>query len=216
MRSMRGASSMLLTDARTLAPEDIAGEVAAGRLERAGAWTREQFSRETAPLTPTLFRLCLALSHSREEAEDLLQNAMVKAFVHRASYRGDAPLLSWLYGIVRNERAESARMAARRRGLLSDAIERFGVLFDDLTSGDMPSPETFAIRGEDADALLAQLRELPEPYREVVWMCDIEELAYEAVADALSIPIGTVKSRHARGRARLRSLVDAASGEASR
>ncbi len=161
-----------------------------------------------APLTAPLFRLCLALCHSREEAEDLLQNALVKAFVHRESYRGDAPFLSWLYGIVRNERAELARTAARRRGLVRDAIDRFGLLFDDLTSSVDISPEASVIHAQDADELLALMRELPEAYREVVWMCDVEELSHELVAHALSIPIGTVKSRHARGRARLRVLIE--------
>ncbi len=206
----QGSRTILVTDTHAMAQEHAARELASDRVAPCSCSTREEFSRMAAPLTAPLFRLCLALCNSREEAEDLLQNALVKAFVHREAYRGDAPFLSWLYGIVRNERAETVRTAARRRGLIRNAVERFGLLFEDLVASGHASPESTAIQTQDADEILARVRDLPEAYREVVWMCDVEELSYELVAQALSIPLGTVKSRHARGRARLRTLITAA------
>lgn len=198
---------MLLTGLSTMAQEQAARELVGEPTAHAACWTREEFSRQAEAVSAPLFRLCLALCRSRDEAEDLLQNALVKAFIHRASYRGDAPFLSWLYGIVRHERAETVRVAARRRGLLRSAIERFGVLFEDLTASTETSPEDDILQSENADLVLTRVQDLPEPYREVVWMCDIEELSYEDIAAALSIPLGTVKSRHARGRVRLRELL---------
>ena len=62
----------------------------------------------------------------------------------------------------------------------------------------------------DTESVLAGVRALPEPYRTVVWLCDIEELSYQEVSEALSLPLGTVKSRHARGHARLRTAMCAA------
>ncbi len=198
---------MMLAGVRTMSQEQATRDLVGEPAEHAACWTREEFSRQAEAVSAPLFRLCLALCRSRDDAEDLLQNALVKAFIHRASYRGDAPFLSWLYGIVRNERAETVRMLARRRGLLRGALERFGVLFEDLTASAETSPEDNIIHHENADLVVARVQDLPEPYREVVWMCDIEELSYEDIAAALSIPIGTVKSRHARGRVRLRELL---------
>jgi len=173
-------------------------------------WSREEFSRAVRPLFPALLRLCRTLADTPESGEDLFQNALVKAYQHRDSYRAEAPLLGWLYGIVRNEHMDMVRHTARRRSLVRDALERFGTLFEDWF-GDAngpspnPNPERSLELLRDTESVLACVRALPEPYRTVVWLCDIEELSYQEVSEALSLPIGTVKSRHARGHARLRT-----------
>jgi RNA polymerase sigma-70 factor (ECF subfamily) len=182
------------------------------RLARGAAWTREAFGKAIAPHIPSLFRLCITLSDSRSEAEDLLQNALVKAYQHRHSFRGDSSLLGWLYGIARHEHAEHVRSHARRRGLVREALDRFGVLFEDWTARDEPSPESWLLSGESTEQLLSALRQVSEPYRAVVWMCDVEEMSYEEVAEALAIPLGTVKSRHARGRAQVKKMLDEQGG----
>jgi len=179
----------------------------------ASAWSREEFARAVRPLFPPLLRLCRTLADSPEQAEDLLQNALVKAYQHRAGYRAEAPLLGWLYGIVRNEHMDMIRHTARRRGLVRDAVERFGTMFEDWfgspTGRDPgPDPERSLDAKRDTEEVLTAMRALPEAYRAVVWLCDIEELSYQEVSEALSLPLGTVKSRHARGRARLRSSLE--------
>jgi len=176
------------------------------------AWSREDFARAVRPLFPPLLRLCRTLADSPEAAEDLLQNALVKAFQHRASYRAEAPLLGWLYGIVRNEHMDTVRHTARRRGLVRNALERFGTLFEDWFGSEngpslLPNPERSLEMMRDTESVLAGVRALPEPYRTVVWLCDIEELSYQEVSETLSLPLGTVKSRHARGHARLRAAM---------
>ncbi len=184
----------------------------------AQAWSREDFARAVRPLFPPLLRLCRTLADSPEGAEDLLQNALVKAFQHRASYRAEAPLLGWMYGIVRNEHMDSVRHTARRRGLIRDALDRFGTLFEDWFGNEnspspLPNPERSLEMMRDTEAVLASVRALPEPYRTVVWLCDIEELSYLEVSEALSLPVGTVKSRHARGHARLRATMSTSRAE---
>jgi RNA polymerase sigma-70 factor (ECF subfamily) len=179
----------------------------------AETWSREDFARAVRPLFPPLLRLCRTLADTPEAAEDLLQNALVKAYQHRASYRSEAPLLGWLYGIVRNEHTDSVRHTARRRSLVRDALERFGTLFEDWCSdpgsaSGAPNPERSLELLRSTESVLACVRALPEPYRTVVWLCDIEELSYQDVSEALSLPLGTVKSRHARGHARLRAMFD--------
>jgi len=182
-------------------------------------WCREDFARAVRPLFPPLLRLCRTLSDTPEAAEDLLQNALVKAYQHRASYRAEAPLLGWLYGIVRNEHMDIVRHTARRRGLVRDALDRFGTLFEDWFSSEtgpnsLPNPERSLELMRDTESVLAGVRALPEPYRTVVWLCDIEELSYQEVSETLSLPLGTVKSRHARGHARLRTAMTLALAEA--
>lgn len=174
------------------------------------AWTRADFTRLVSPHLPQLFRLALILSRNNTEAEDLLQNSLVKAYVHRASYQGRGNLSAWLYGIVRNEHAETMRSLKRRRSLLEAALDRFGDLLDDLSSDSVTSkdPEVEAIVQEESELLLACLRRIPEPYRTVVHLCDVEERSYDEVAELLDVPIGTVKSRHARGRVKLRKIYD--------
>jgi RNA polymerase sigma-70 factor (ECF subfamily) len=174
----------------------------------AGGLTRELFSRRVAPHISQVFRYCLALSGSREAAEDLLQNALVRAFTHRESYRGDGSMAGWLCSIARNEHLELVRTAARRRGLVRGAVERFGDVFEDWFSGTPThAPDRDAEITEDSDALMAALQQLPEAFRTVVWLCDVEDLPYAEVSGMLDLPLGTVKSRHARGRARLRDAL---------
>jgi RNA polymerase sigma-70 factor, ECF subfamily len=170
-------------------------------------WTREQFTRDVSPLLSTVYRLCLALSDNSSAAEDLLQSALVRAYVHRESFRGDGALAAWLCCIVRNEHIELVRQTARRRGLVRGALERFGQLFEDWSGTPDPGPELSLSIAEETEDVLAALQELPEQYRSAVWMCDVEEMSYQLASEALGIPIGTVKSRHARGRAKLRAAL---------
>lgn len=184
-------------------------------MQRVAEWTREAFGRDVAPHMPGLFRLCLTLSDSTGEAEDLLQNALTKAYQHRHSFRGESSLLGWLYGIARHEHAEHVRSRARRRGLVRQALDKFGEIFEEWSQPDEPSPESWLLTGEDSARLLAAVRSISEPYRAVVWMCDIEEMSYDDVARTLNVPVGTVKSRHARGRAQLKTSLDSTSSDST-
>jgi RNA polymerase sigma-70 factor (ECF subfamily) len=181
---------------------ELAGQHAGARI-----WSREQFTRDVSPLIPSVYRLCLALSDNASAAEDLLQSALVRAYVHRESFRGDGALTAWLCCIVRNEHTEIVRQTARRRGLVRAALEKFGALFEDWASPPEAGPELSLSIAEDSESVLAALHELPDSYRSAVWMCDVEEMSYQAASEALGVPVGTVKSRHARGRAKLRALL---------
>lgn len=175
-------------------------------------WTRVDFTTRVRPHIPKLYRLCLMLSRDAAEAEDLLQNALVKAYVHRGSFEERGRLVSWLYGIVRHEHLEVGRTIRRRRGLLEAALERVGDLLDGLTDGSDPghTPERSVIVHQEAELLLSCLRRIEEPYRTVVHLCDVEDLGYDEVSTILGVPVGTVKSRHARGRHKLRRAYVAA------
>jgi RNA polymerase sigma-70 factor (ECF subfamily) len=166
---------------------------------------RFAFEAAIAPLMPRLYRFCLTLCRDRAEADDLLQDGVVKAFLHADSFEGRGDLFGWLCGILRNQFVETRRAAARRRTLLDSVLEGCTSMLGSIFTGgsETPDPEAFTLQNEQATRLLECLHTLPEEFRLVVLLCDIEELSHEDVASILQIPIGTVKSRHARGRARL-------------
>ncbi|WP_104983013.1 RNA polymerase sigma factor [Sorangium cellulosum] len=166
--------------------------------------SRAQFESAVRPTLPRLYRFCVSLCGDRDRADDLFQNVLLKAYLHASAFEGRSDLGVWLCGIARNEYLEARRTEARRRGLLDRLVEACTEVLGVARRAEVPSPEATAILNQDTGALLACLQELPEEFRTVVVLCDIEELGYDHVADLLGIPKGTVKSRHARGRARLR------------
>lgn len=167
--------------------------------------SRERFEAELAPLLPQLHRFCLTLCRERQEAEDLLQDSLVRAFLHRDSFQGRGALLGWLYGIIRNQFVENRRAVARRRSLLETVLEGASSVLGSLFTGgaEQPDPEEMVGNSEQRALLLRCLHTLPEKFRLVVLLCDVEELSYEEVSSILGVPVGTVKSRHFRGRAQL-------------
>ncbi|QRK04386.1 RNA polymerase sigma factor [Archangium violaceum] len=166
---------------------------------------RARFELEVEPLLPRLHRLCMTLCRDKQEAEDLLQDSLVRAFLHRDSYQQRGSFFGWLCGIVRNQFVESRRAVSRRRSLLDSVLEGASSVLGSLFTGgtEQPSPETQVCQSEEAELLMRCLRSLPEKFRLVVLLCDVEELGYEEVAESLDLPVGTVKSRHFRGRAQL-------------
>lgn len=171
-------------------------------------WNREQFSIQLQRLIPTLRRLCQSLARDRNEAEDLLQNALIKAYIHRTSFQGRCPLAGWLYGIVRHEHDEYTRQHARRRALLSGEERRYGAALAGWQPMPGETPEEGLNQAEHRAKLRACVERLPDAYRTVVALCDLDELPYEQVAERLDLPLGTVKSRHARGLSRLKEVLD--------
>lgn len=166
---------------------------------------RARFEAEVEPLLPRLHRLCLTMCRDKQEAEDLLQDALVRAYLHRDSFQGRGSLFGWLCGIARNQFIENRRALARRRSLLDSVLDGASAVLGSLFTGgaEQKDAETRLCQSEEAELMLRCLHALPEKYRLVVLLCDVEELGYEEAAASLGIPVGTVKSRHSRGRAQL-------------
>ncbi len=170
--------------------------------------TREDFERAVTPLFDRLYRFCMVRLGDPTRAEDLLQASLIRAYTHRASYQGRGSILGWLFQIIRHEHAEQARRAARQRSLMEVVRERVQPWMEDWW-GEDATPEAQLETQVAAHVLLECIQALPEAYRDVVHLCDMEEMSIEEVGALLNIPSGTVKSRHARGRARLATLVRA-------
>jgi RNA polymerase sigma-70 factor, ECF subfamily len=167
--------------------------------------SRARFEAEVEPLLPRLLRLCLTLCGDKQEAEDLLQDSLVRAYLHRGSFEGRGALFGWLCGIVRNQFIEGRRAVSRRRSLLDSVLDGASSVLGSLFTGgsEQKDPETRLCDSQEAELMLRCLHSLPEKFRLVVLLCDVEEMSYEEVSVALGVPVGTVKSRHFRGRAQL-------------
>lgn len=174
------------------------------------------FEAEVRPLVGRLYRYCLGLTADHDRAEDLLQATLVKAHAHHGEYVGRGDFGAWLCGIARHEHLEASRTEVRRRGLLERAAEAWSAAFGTAPGHAEPSvgldPEASASARERGGLLLGCLAELPDDFRAAVVLCDVEELGYEEAAALLGVPIVTVKSRHARGRARLREVYERRAG----
>ena len=164
----------------------------------------DAFEARVRPHVAGLHRFCLSLTRDRTEAEDLFQEALLRAFLNAPSYSGEGTLLGWLCTIARHDHLERRRVAARRQGLFdrvrTGVSEVLGSVFG---GGDDVSPERALLANERSERFLEALRRLPEPHRLVLALVEVEGLTYAEAAVVLELPVGTVKSRHARGRAKL-------------
>lgn len=170
---------------------------------------RREFEAAVRPALPRVFRFCVSLTGRQDQADDLLQNTLIKAYLNAASFEGRSEIGVWLCGIAWHEHLETKRTEARRKGLFGQFVDACSTALgfgSDRT--DHATPETLLSDGQNHSNLLRCLQTLPEDFRAVVILCDIEELGYERAAEILGIPKGTVKSRHARGRIRLREAYE--------
>ena len=183
-------------------------------LERLKAGDATAFNRLVEERHADIYALLCRLTEDAEEARDLTQETFLQAFRHLAGFRGDADLRTWLYRIAVNQARNRWRWWKRRRRDRTISLDApAGDAGDAPLSAGLPSrdagdPEEQALARERERALLAALRTLSRPYREVIVLRDIEGLSYEEVALALEINVGTVKSRLSRGRGELRRRLE--------
>lgn len=150
-----------------------------------------------------VFNLALRLSGDREEAADLSQEIFLRIYRHIGRFRGRSSLKTWIYRVSLN--CCRSQLSRRRLPLLSlpDPNADVMALLRDTSAG----PERVAIGRDRVRQLIESLRRLPRVYREAVVLRDIEELPYDEIATVLGVRLGTVRSRIARGRDRLRRML---------
>ena len=152
-----------------------------------------------------LFRTARAILHDDAEAEDVLQEAYIKAYGAMGSFRGEAKVSTWLARIVANEALQRLRKQVRRNTIVplhsSDAVEEF----NEIPEGSMSkTPETSAERAEVRKLLEKRIDALPDAYRPVFMLRAVEEMSVDEVADVLHIPAATVRTRFFRAKSLLR------------
>jgi RNA polymerase sigma-70 factor (ECF subfamily) len=155
-----------------------------------------------------IYALLYRMTADAEEARDLMQDTFLRALRSVKGFRGDSELKTWLFRIAINESRNRFRWWKRRRRdatiSIDAAIGDSERTVSDTIAETSAGPEETALRREREYALKAALLEIPEIYREAVVLCDIEGLSYDETAAALSVSLGTVKSRISRGREELR------------
>jgi len=139
-----------------------------------------------------MWRVALRTLGNQDDAADALQDALLSAYRGAAGYRGDAQVTTWLHRIVVNSCLDLARRrASRPTSPLTDAA-----------ADALPTVDVLSGR-EDSAMILVALRELPPEQAAAIVLVDVEGYPVAEVATILDVPPGTVKSRCARGRARL-------------
>ena len=160
-----------------------------------------------------IYGLLYRMTENAEEARDLTQETFLRAFQSIRSFRGDSDLRTWIYRIAINQARNRWRWWRRRRRdstVSIDSTDENGkpALVATLKAENVQSPEQDTLAHERERILRNALKGLRRVYRETVILRDIEGFAYEEIAVALDISVGTVKSRLARGRQELRSKLE--------
>jgi RNA polymerase sigma-70 factor (ECF subfamily) len=172
-----------------------------------------RFEREVVPLHEVLYRHALHMCPNRADAEDLVQDTMVKAYSSFHSFVPDTNLKAWLYRIQTNTYINGYRRKLRQpiQCSTNEITEQELAARARRTSTGPISAEDEALAALPDTEIIAAMQSLPEQFRAVVYYADVEGFRYREIADIMGTSHGTVRSRLARGRQHLRRvLVDAA------
>lgn len=158
------------------------------------------FEQELLASLEAVHRFALRLARDRSAAEDLVQETYLRALAHRDQYTPGTNCRAWLFTICRNVFVKGSMRDAREVATEDAELEAMGAAA--VHSGVAASDPTGALfeRTDVDGAVRKALDKLPEEYRTVVALVDIEDQSYAAVADILGVPVGTVRSRLFRGR----------------
>jgi len=168
-----------------------------------------RFREVVLPHLDAAYNFARYLSRDATAAEDIVQEAFLRAFRAFPTWRGGSPK-AWLFAIVRNcflTWAAAQRGGDRPvvdEGALSEAQS---LALANVADPDQETPEAALLRRRDAEAIRAVIENLPEPFRETLVLRELEELSYKEIAALTATPIGTVMSRLARARQMLSDIL---------
>lgn len=184
-------------------------------VERVQSGDREVFGLLVSKYQRKLLRLVMRLVRDPAEAEDVTQEAFIKAYRALPNFRGDSAFYTWLYRIGVNTAKNWLVAHGRRMPVMSEIV-------DDETEGieegvllrDDETPDRVLMSRQIGETVNAAMEALPEDLRTAISLREIEGLSYEEIAQVMDCPIGTVRSRIFRAReaiaARLKPLLDTA------
>jgi RNA polymerase sigma-70 factor (ECF subfamily) len=185
-------------------PRLAAGNGAAPGSSRPGAGHAEEFRRLILPHLDGAYNLARYLTRDPVLSDDVVQDALLRAYRAFGQFRGGSAR-AWLFAIVRNccRTAQAGAgggvaLVIHESGLSEEAAAQVRRQPDPG-----PTPEEEVSRRADVDRVRCAVEAIPEPFREAVVLRDLEELSYAEIAEVTGVPIGTVMSRLARGRAML-------------
>jgi RNA polymerase sigma-70 factor, ECF subfamily len=169
---------------------------------------KERFERDVLPLLPNLYSAALRLTRNPADAEDLVQEAYLRAYRGFSGFQEGTNLRAWMYRILTNTFINSYRKKQRQPQTVSDEDIEDWYLYDRLgESAAEASAETSVLERIPDEDVQKALEALPEQFRMAVWLADVEGFSYKEIADILDVPIGTVMSRLHRGRKSLQKAL---------
>jgi RNA polymerase sigma-70 factor (ECF subfamily) len=161
---------------------------------------QKEFETEAFPHKDILFNFALRTTGDKDDAHDLLQETFMKAFRFWDKYEKGTNIRAWLFRIMKNSYINRYRKETREPGMVDyDDVENFyDSIRDDSTDSNDLQKRMYS--NMLSDEVTEALQSLPEDFRTVVILCDIEGLMYDEISEFLNCPIGTVRSRLHRGR----------------
>jgi RNA polymerase sigma-70 factor, ECF subfamily len=152
------------------------------------------------PLFDQLYNFARWLTQDTTEAEDLVQETYTKALRGFSSFQAGTNFRAWMYRILRNSFL-SSRTGLRTTIPINTEDDEI------LLPANSTTPESILIEQADRETVQHALADLPVPFREILLLCEVEEMSYQEIAETLTVPMGTVMSRLFRARTALRDLL---------
>lgn len=171
-------------------------------MDAPGNSKREGFEAEALPHLDAVYRFARSLTGDPERAQDLAQEAMLKAYRAWHQYRQGTNVRAWLFTIVRNTFINQYRRQ-QQEGTPVDVTEIES--HATLPAGSESDPEASFFEQLVDEEVLRAIEGLPAEFREVLILSDMEDLSYAEIAELLAVPVGTVKSRLYRARQALQA-----------
>ena len=161
---------------------------------------RDAFAQLLKRYWDRLYRWLYHLTRDRHAAEDLTQETFLKALGAMHSFRPGTNFRAWIYRILRNSFL-SSRTGLKTTVVLDEEDQ------ETISAAGGSTPESLVIAQSNRETVQSALAELPVPFREILLLCEVEEMSYQEIAQTLAIPTGTVMSRLSRARKALRELL---------
>lgn len=161
---------------------------------------QEDFEEEVIPHLDAMYNFALRLTSDPSDAEDLVQDTIVKAYRFFSSYEKGTNAKAWLFRILKNSYINKYRKQSKQPNQVDyDEVSTF---YETIRAErtDTSDLEDKMFRDLIDDDISQALEEIPEDFRTVVLLCDVEGFTYEEIANMLDVPIGTIRSRLHRGR----------------
>jgi RNA polymerase sigma-70 factor, ECF subfamily len=160
----------------------------------------ESFEQLAMPHFERLYNFACWLTHDRQEAEDLVQETYAKALKGFSSFQPDTNFRAWIYKILRNTFLTS------RTGLKATSTVQLDLEGEEeILPAVKETPESILLQRSDGQLVQQALEQLPVAYREILLLCEVEEMSYQEISATLAMPMGTVMSRLSRARKLLRN-----------
>jgi len=169
-------------------------------IERASGGDPSAFNRLMEVHERRMYAVALRMCGNREDAQDCLQEAMLRIYRSISGFKGQSSFGTWVYRITMNTCLDELRRKKNKQNTSLDGLLDTGWSPQDESA----SPEKHAVQSETRRVLHQAIQDLPEDMRSAIVLRDIHGLSYEEIAQALDINVGTIKSRISRGRDKLR------------